>query len=222
VIGECRPELRAPVGAFAADQARHALHRDVVEGRLKANLGRIAGGIRGKDEAHTLEVHEQCVGSDVVGLERLGIERCGIVRRRGEIAAVEHQLAADLGEPGRTQCRDERLELLDGDLRIAVALEHEIALEHRARQPPVSVRFGFPAVVGSQQLERGERRDELHRRRGIHRLVRPVRHERTRRADFAHVRADRGERNAFVMEDTRDGGRKRGTRAACHEAQRQA
>ena len=75
------------------------------------------------------------------------------MRRSREVAAVEHEIAADRGEPGRAQRGDQRLKLLDGDLRISVSLEHEIALEGRAGQRPVGVRLGLPAVIGAEHFE---------------------------------------------------------------------
>src|SRR6202035_5881808 len=107
---------------------------------LDLYVGRVACRVRNEYEAYALEVDEQRVGADVVGLERLGVERRRIVRDRREIAAVEHEVAADAREPGGAQRRDQRLELLDGDLRVAVSLEHEIARERRADQRTVGVR----------------------------------------------------------------------------------
>ena len=45
-------------------------------------------------------------------------------------------------------------------------------MQHAAVERAAEVRLGLPAVVGAEQLERRERRDELHHRRRVHRRVR--------------------------------------------------
>ena len=163
---------------------------------------------------HRLEIDEQRVRSDVVGLERLAVERGRIVRDGREERAVEHEVAVDARQPLVAQHRHERLPSLDRDLRIAAALEHEIAVQHAGVERAVEIRDGPPAVVGAEQFERGERRDELHHRRGV---VRPIRLVREQRPALGHVLHDDGdgiERHARVEERAALGTRQLGGAAA--------
>jgi hypothetical protein len=103
---------------------------------------------------------------------------------------IEHEIAVDRLEAGLAKRGNESLELLDRYLRIAISLEHEIALEHAIDDRSVCVGLGAPAVTGTKQFERGKRRDQLHRRRGIHRTRRLQRIDRTRVTNLLDVRAD--------------------------------
>jgi hypothetical protein len=201
---------QSPQGSV--DRHRRRADRELRQRRLGDHGDARAVGRGDEAEAHRLEVDEQRVGPDVVGLERLVVERGGIVRRQPERAAVEHEIAADRLEPAFAQRRDERRPLLDRDLRIAAALEHEVAVEAAVDQRPGQVGLGAPAVIAAEDVERGERRDELHDRRRVHRLLGLVREQRPSRPGLLHDDADVGERNARVQERAADLARQRGRR----------
>jgi hypothetical protein len=156
--------------------------------------------------------NEQRVGADVVRLQRLAVERRRIVRGGCEVAPIEHEIAVDRREPGCAQRRDQRLPLLDRELRIAVTLQHQIAVQHAVNQRTVEIRLGLPAVFRSQQIERGERGDELHHRRRAHRAVRLMGEERRVRVGRLHDDRDTRHRHTRVEERACDGSRHGGDR----------
>ncbi len=94
--------------------------------------------------------------------------------------------------------------LLDRDLRVAVALEDQVALQRAVVERAAEVGLGLPAVVGAEELERGEGRDELHHRRGVHAAVRPVGEQRLLLPDLLDDDADRRQRHAGGDERARD------------------
>ena len=206
------PDRAAPIVALAVREQRRRADLDRRKRWQDDELGRIAFGIRREFEFHRLEIDEERVGADVVGLQRLAIERRRIVRNRREERAIEDEIAVDDGETLGPHRRHEPLPLLQRDLGIAAALQDEVAPEHAIDQRAAEIRRRLPAVIGAEEFERGERRHELHRRRGVHRLPGLVREQRLFRADFLDDDAHRGERHVRVGEGTAHGRRERGGR----------
>ena len=64
-------------------------------------------------------------------------------------------------------------------------------MQHAGVERPVEVGDGLPAVIRAEQLQRGERRDELHHRRRVVRAIRLVREERPGLGHVLHDDAPR-------------------------------
>ena len=209
MIGEHGAQVRAPIAAFAARELRQRADRDARKRGLDRDDRCVACRGRGEREANRFEIDEERVGPDVVRLERLAVEGGRIVRDGREKRPIEHEIAVHRVEPACAQRRHERLPLLDGYLRVAAAFEHEIAVEHAALERAAEVRFGLPAIVGAEELERRERRDELHHRGGVERAIDLLRKERPAPVHFLDDDADRVERNLRVEEHALDLARQR-------------
>ncbi len=85
--------------------------------------------VRRELELHGLEVHQQRVRHDVVRAVRLAVELAGVGLVDGEEAVVEHEVAADLGEPLAAQRAQQLPQLFDDEVGIAVALQRQVAVE---------------------------------------------------------------------------------------------
>ena len=136
--------------------------------RLGGNAHGAARRLGDEIEAHRLEIEQQRVRADVVGAQRLVVEARRIVLRRGEIAAVEHQVAAQLAQAALAQPEQHAPEVLEGQVRVAVALENQLTVEYSLLLIARAVHLGFPAVGGPEQFERGVSGHQLHDRRRIH------------------------------------------------------
>src|SRR3546814_9498423 len=87
------------------------------------------------------------------------------------MAAIEHQVASDLGNSVGTQISQQQPELLHVQFRVAAALEVEIAVEGAVHQRAVGIELGLPLVVGAKQFEGGVGGNQLHGRGGVDRYV---------------------------------------------------
>ena len=94
--------------------------------------------------------------------------------------------------------------MLDGEPRVAVPLEDQVAVEHVSRERAGEVGLGLPRVARPEQLERRERRDQLHHRRGIERLAGVERERGLAGVDVLHEQRDRRLRDAGARERGRD------------------
>src|SRR5439155_2577185 len=112
--------------------------------------------------------------------------------------AIKNKVAFDGSEALRPKRRHEHLPLLDGDLGIASTLENQVAAQYAVLERTAEVRVGFPLIMGTEELERCERRDELHHRCGVVRPIHLLSEERPALGDVLYDDADRIERNAGV------------------------
>jgi hypothetical protein len=156
-------------------------------------------------------VEQERVGAGVVGPERLAIEIGGVDLARDEGAAVEDDVAADLAHAGLLQAPRQQPEALEDELRIAVALDVDVAGEDAVDDRPLQPDRRRPGVRRAEQLEGGEGRDELHQRGRIDGLVGLPGGARPRRIDLLHPRDHRVARHAAARERRLDAARQ----AAC-------
>ena len=117
---------------------------------------------------------KQGVRHHVVGAIRLAVERAGLGLVDGEIGVVEHEIAGDLLEPHAPQCAQQLPDFLDDELRVAITLDTEVAVELLAIELAEEVDLGTPGVGGTQVLERAPGRDRLHDGRRAARHVREM------------------------------------------------
>ena len=163
--------------------------------------------VRRELELHCLEIHEQRVRHDVVRAIRLAVELAGLRFVDAEEAVVEHQVAADVGQPLAAQAAQQLPQLFDDEVRVAVALQRQVAVELAAVERAQVVNLRGPRVGGAEILERAPRRDDLHHRRGAARCVRQVSQDRLGSVDGLHDDADVVLWNIQPGQQTRDLGR---------------
>ncbi len=161
-----------------ADQADAIVDRHVGERGVEGDLRTASGGT--DDDPRRLEVHQRPERAHVVRLRELAVEVVDAARPGVEDRVVEHQVAVDLLEAGRAHARDELGEVLDHELRVAAAAQHQVAVQHAFSQHAAQPRLGAPAVVGPEQRQSGIGGDQLDRRRGIQRQLCVVGDERLR------------------------------------------
>ena len=178
--------------------------------RLDVDLHAVAVEVRHEREADRAVVHEERVGEHVVGSQRLAVEVAGAAVGGVEIAPVEHQVSADLAQALAAQRAQQHPEALVVQARIALALEHEVARQHPVAQLARRVGLGLPAIRGPEELERGQRREELHRGGGVHRRVGVHAQRGPGRPDFLHDDRDRTGGNFRRPQRGRDLGRQPG------------
>ena len=149
-------------------------------------------------ELHGFEVHEQRVRQDVVGPIGLAVEGAGLRLVDREMAVVEHEIALNVAEPRAAQRAQELPDLLDDEIRIAVALDREVAVELLAIEVAEEVDLRGPRVSRPEVLEGAPRRHDLHDRRRAARHLRQVAQDGLGLVDGLHDDADVFGRNAVA------------------------
>ena len=108
---------------------------------------------------------------------------------------------AQLGKP--------QPELLDGEFRVAVAFQHQIAVQHAVLQFAIQPCLGFPGVGRAEQFQSRIGGEQLHGGSRIHRLPGIPTDERLARVHPAHLDGDTVERDAGLLQRLPDCGRQR-------------
>ncbi len=147
-------------------------------------------------QAHRVEVEQQGIGPYVVGACRVVVEPGWIVRRQIEITAVQHQVAAYPVQPASALLGEPQPELLQGELRVAIAIQDQIAIQLAILQFAVHPRLGFPGVCRTEQVERGIGGQQLHVGGRVHRALRMQADQRLGMSDLAYLDGDSGRRDA--------------------------
>jgi hypothetical protein len=158
-----------------------------------------------------LEIDHQRVGQDVVGAVRTIVERGAVVTLRREQRVVDHDVAGDALDAHLAQAVDETPPAIRIHERVAAALEHEVAVEHLVAHGTGRIGTRAPRVGRPEQLERGERRNDLHRRRRVARHAGVVTHQRLVATDLAHEDTQAGAGDAPLRQHPLDLGRQEGT-----------
>jgi hypothetical protein len=171
---------------------------------------------RRQAQRERMVVEQQRIGAGVVRLERRAVELGGVERPRLEAAMVQHQVAADLAYALLAKLAQEQPQALHVEARVAAAADDEVAFEDVAALRAGRIGAGFPGIGRPQQLQRGLRRHQLQRGRGIERRQRVRRHQRAARDDFLRIGADGARRYAGVAQCLGHAGRQflRGCAAA--------
>ena len=178
--------------------------------------------VRQQREAQGAQVDQQAVRADVVRAHRLVVESAGIDGRDVENGTVEHDVAVDLLDAAHAQLAQQAPQVLDGEARVAAALEVQIAAQNAVDRSSVDPGRGFPGPRRTEQVERGVGGDQFHDRRRVHRLRCVVRHQRLRRVDRLDDDGDAGGRNLRCLERLQHVGRQAaGERRQGQDGQRQ-
>jgi len=167
VLAQVCPQLFPPVAAAIGRQAQQAQHLQVRRRRLGQDLDAAPARVRHQGQAYRLEVQQQGVGAHVVGPHRLVVEGGRIVDRRCQQASVHHQVAGDLADTAGTQLAQEQPELLEGELGIGAAPDHQVTAEDAVLQGRRAPGRGLPGVGRAQQFQGGEGGHQLHQRGGV-------------------------------------------------------
>ena len=164
-------DLRLPVAAAAVRRAHQADDFERMGARLGDHAHRRAVRLRDEAECHRLEVHEQCIRADVVRTQRLVVERARVVRALLEHRSVEHEVAVQVADAALAHVAHEEPELLEGELRIAGALEDQVAGQRAVLERADRVHLCLPAVRRAERVERDVGRQQLDERGGVERRV---------------------------------------------------
>ena len=196
-----------PASARAGVQPQGAVQREVRGPGIGADAHRARRDVGHGVDRHGLEIHEQRIRQDVVDAERAIVERGAVVALRREVAVVDHDVAGNALYAGLPQAVDEAPPALRGHERIAAAHQHEVALERLVAHGPRRVGARAPRVRRPERLERGERGQHFHGRRGIARDCGVEADHGFLAVHFAHVHAQAGRRQLAPREHLFDLGR---------------
>ena len=169
-------EVAAPRAARLARELDAA--RDLDVGQVGLGRDAHAASVGNEAELDRLEVHQAGVGAHVVGAARIVVEARRVMDDRGEVAAIDDHVAADVAQAARAQLVRELPQALVGELGIAAAADDEIALEHAAGDLARGEDVRPEGESRAQEVERGVGGDELHHRGGIDRGAGLVRNDR--------------------------------------------
>jgi hypothetical protein len=98
-------------------------------GSLSTRTRRRAG-VGHEAQHQRLEVEQQPVRPGVVGAQRVVVKGGGVVRRQAEHAVVQQDVAVDVRARPCRGWRDQVLQALDHQLRVAAALDQQVAVQH--------------------------------------------------------------------------------------------
>ena len=203
-----------PVGRRAAMARRKCdaiVDREVDGCRRRHDLDSADLRVRRHPELDGLEVHHQRIGQHVVSAIRPPVERARILRRQGERRIVDHDVAADRFEALGAQHVGEAPPALQGHVGIAAALQNEVAVEHAVAQFAANQRTRVPGKRGPEQVQTGERGEQLDGRCRAARGVAVEARDHPPGIQIDHREADGTQRKAL-----RGGGAHHGRRSAEH------
>ncbi len=151
--------------------------------------------------AHDLEVHQQCIRSDVVGAQRLAVELGRIVLRHVEVTVVQQQVAVDRVNARLSHESQHLPDPLGDEERIPVTADQQVAGQAAILDLAEREDLGRPPVVRAQRVEADERRQQLHRRCRIARHVVLPAQDHFPAVHVLHVNAQGIVRNLADIED---------------------
>jgi hypothetical protein len=143
-------------------------------------------------EVGGLPVHEQGIGQDVVRAPELAVEVLGALVRGAEAGLVDDDVALDRAQSRLPQVVDEAPPTLDGQQRVAAALEVEVAFQHALDDRGIGEGPGLPGVGRAEQVQRRPGRQQLHRRGRRARHARIQFEQALAAGDVTHDDADAG------------------------------
>ena len=132
--------------------------------------------LRIDDQLAGLEIGQGRPRPHVVGLRGIAIEGFAIGRSHRKARIIHHQVAADRRQPLRPQVGHQRMQILDHQMRVAAALQDQVALQHPVPNRPRGQEARRPAIARSQHRQRRMGRHQLHRGSRIERPLGLVHH----------------------------------------------
>ena len=146
--------------------------------------------LRVDDQLAGLEIGQGRPRPHVVGLRGIAVKSFPIGRPHREACIIHHQVAANRLQPLRPQVRHQRMQILDHQMRVAAALQDQVALQHPVPNRPRSQKARRPAIVRSQHRQCRMGRHQLHRGSRIERplgLMHHAQHRLIRRMIGRHT-----------------------------------
>ena len=119
--------------------------------------------LRVDDQLAGLEIGQGRPRPHVVGLRGIAVKSFPIGRPHRKACIIHHQVAANRRQPLRPQVRHQRMQILDHQMRVAAALQDQVALQHPVPNRACSEEARRPAIVRSQHRQRRMGRHQLHR-----------------------------------------------------------
>ena len=132
--------------------------------------------LRVDDQLAGLEIGQGRPRPHVVGLRGIAVEGFAIGRSHRKARIIHHQVAADRRQPLRPQVGHQRMQILDHQMRIAAALQDQVALQHPVPNRARGQEARRPAITRSQHRQRRMGRHQLHRGSRIERPLGLVHH----------------------------------------------
>ncbi len=108
-----------------------------------------------------LEIDHQGVGQRVVQAQSITVECRGIGFVCGEMAVIDEQTAADIADALASDFTEELPEVLQHEIRIAIAFNEQITLEYSVFDRPQGVDAGIPCMRRTEQVQCGPGSDQL-------------------------------------------------------------
>ena len=180
-----------PVGTGSGGQWHRRIAAHTGELRFGADGRDAALRIGGEGEQHRAVVQQQRIGHHVVRPQRLAVEIARVLLGRDEGAAVQHDVAADPAHAELLQALEHQPDALEHQLRVAAALDDEVALEHAVADRALQPHRRGPAPGRPQHVERRVGGEQLHQRRRVQRPLALPGQARPGRAHFLHHRDQR-------------------------------
>ena len=146
--------------------------------------------LRINDQLAGLEIGQGRPRSHVVGLRGIAVKSFPIGRPHRKACVIHHQVAADRRQPLRPQVRHQRMQILDHQMRVAAALQDQVALQHPVPNRPRGQKARRPAIIRSQHRQCRMGRHQLHRGSRIERplgLMHHAQHRLIRRTIGRHA-----------------------------------
>ena len=146
--------------------------------------------LRVDDQLAGLEIGQGRPRPHVVGLRGIAVKSFAIGRSHRKARIIHHQVAADRRQPLRPQVGHQRMQILDHQMRIAAALQDQVALQHPVPNRARGQEARRPAITRSQHRQRRMGRHQLHRGSRIERplgLVHHAQHRLIRRPIGRHA-----------------------------------
>src|SRR5690606_11110663 len=98
----------------------------------------------------------------VIDSEWLAVECTGIASNGIEISAIQHEISMDVADSRLPHISKQLPKSLGPEIRVAIAIDNEVALQYPIEQLPILVNFSAPVICRAQQIERGIGGQQLH------------------------------------------------------------
>ena len=152
-----------------------------------------------------LEINQKGVRQDVIGAVGLIVKSAGGIVWNIEIGVIDQQVTCYIPEPPPPQFFQYFTEFFSDEVRIAIPLEQEIALQHPVFDTAQGIDLGLPAIGRAQQFQGGQRGDYFDDGRGIERYFRVYRQRWFLVTDFPDVKAVSAGRDFMALDNKPDG-----------------
>src|ERR1700676_3479084 len=170
--GDFEVDSAGRAAAPAGGKAHMIVNRQINGRRARNDVDPPGLDVRLHPKLDGLEIHHQCIGDHVVWAIRPAVEFPWVLRWQGEGGVVYDDIAVNGLEPLGSQGASEAPPSFQGHVRIAAALQDQVAVEHPVVECTANRRSRMPGVRGPQQIQSGKGRDYFDGGSGTARCVR--------------------------------------------------